>query len=125
MCKKIPKSMLFRACLYPSPDIQGYFVAHCLELDVIGEGDTPEKALIELVQAIEIQIENCTNATQFLFPAPASVWKRYKDSVNAGRAILKRIVEQVMEKLPASDYTPYFENVGASSTIPEEYVTIN
>ena len=117
--------MLFRACLYPSPDIEGYFVAHCLELDVIGEGDTPEKAIVELIQAIEIQIENCKNVTQFLFPAPAFVWKRYKDSVNAGRAILKRIVEQAMEELPQSDYTPYFENVGASSTIPQEYVTIS
>ena len=92
MSIRIPKSMMFRACLYPSTDIPGYFVAHCLELDLIGEGESPVKAIVELIQAIEIQIETCDNYSQFMFPAPASVWKRYKDSVGAGRIILGRLV---------------------------------
>ena len=121
---KLSKSMSFRACLYLSPDVEGHFVAHCLELDVIGEGCSPEKAIVELIQAIELQIENCTNFSQFFFPAPASVWKRYRDSLNAGRAILQRIVEEAFEELPELTYTPMLENIGATPAIPSQYVAI-
>jgi len=114
--------MSFRACLYASPDIKGYFVAHCLELDVIGEGSKPEKAIIELIQAIELQIENCTDFSQFLFPAPASVWKRYKDSRNAGRAVLRRILDEAFQELPELTHKPTFENIGATRAIPSQYV---
>lgn len=119
---KIPKSMLFRACLYQSQDVLGVFVAHCLELDLIGEGTSPEKAIVELIQAMEIQIENCDNFSQFLFPAPASVWKRYKDSINAGRVVLARIVEKALHELPDLTYIPNFETIAATSAIPREYI---
>ena len=122
---KIPKSMLFRACLYPSPDIAEGFVVHCLELDLIGEGSSPEKAIVELIQAIEIQIESCNSVSQFLFPAPASVWKRYKDSVTAGRIILARIIEQAFDELPDLAYTPTFETIAATSAVPHEYVAVD
>lgn len=121
---KIPKSMLFRACLYPSPDIEGHYVAHCLELDLIGEGDDPIAAITELIQAIELQIENCEDISQFLFPAPGSVWKKYKDSINAGRVVLQRIVEQAVQSIPQLSYKPYFENFAATSTVPHEYIDV-
>jgi predicted RNase H-like HicB family nuclease len=121
---EIPKSMTFRACLYPSPDVEDYYVAHCLELDVIGEGCTPEKAILELMQAIELQIENCNELPEFFFPAPASIWKRYKDSLSAGRIVLKRIVKEACEELPRRSYTPTFENITATRTIPSEYLSL-
>ncbi|RKY04567.1 MAG: hypothetical protein DRP66_11560, partial [Planctomycetota bacterium] len=70
--------MLFRACVYPSPDAKGLLVAHCLELDLIGEGATPQEAVVELKQAIELQIEACKSLSQLFFPAPAYVWQKYK-----------------------------------------------
>ena len=80
MAIKVPKSILFRACVYPSPDINNLFVAHCLELDLIGEGSTPKDAIVELIQAIEIQIEACKSPSQFFFPAPGGVWQKYKQA---------------------------------------------
>ena len=70
--------LIFRACVYPSPDVKGWLVVHCLELDLIGEGATPKDAIVELIQAIEIQIEACKTNSQLFFPAPAYVWQRYK-----------------------------------------------
>jgi len=84
MAVKVPKSIMFRACVYPSPDIDGYYVAHCLELDLIGEGRTPKFALKELIDAIELQIESCDDISQLFFPAPASIWKRFKESHDDG-----------------------------------------
>ncbi len=124
MAVKVPKSMLLRACVYPSPDIQGSFVAHCLELDLIGEGRTPKKAIIELIQAIEIQIEACENASQLFFPAPASVWQKFKQARNAGRFILGRIVQEALNKTFPLDYIPNFQEVLASSAVPQQYVQV-
>ena len=124
MPAKVSKSMLFRACVYPSPDIKGFFVAHCLELDLIGEGKTPEKAIIELMQAIEIQIEACENPSQLFFPAPASVWQRFKQARHAGRAILNRIVKQATQKTSQLGYIPTFQNVAATNTVPQQYVQV-
>lgn len=116
--------MLFRACLYPSPDIKGFFVVHCLELDLIGEGNTPKEAIVELIQAIELQIESCENISDLLFPAPGWVWKRYKDSIHAGRGVLQKIIERAVQSFPQLDYTPNFENIAATNTVPREYVNV-
>ena len=124
MANKVSRSMLFRACVYPSPDIKGAFVAHCLELDLIGEGKTPKKAIIELMQAIEIQIEACKSPSQLFFPAPAFVWQQFKQAHNAGRAILQRIIQQATQKTSLFAYTPTFQNVMASSLVPPQYVQV-
>ena len=124
MAVKIPKSMLFRACVYPSPDINNLFVAHCLELDLIGEGSTPRESIVELIQAIELQIKACKSASQFFFPAPGEVWRKYKQAKNAGRVILQRIIEQAVRTTSRLDYAPHFENVVATSAVPKEYVSI-
>ena len=50
---------MFRACVYPSSDEKGRFIAHCLELDVIGEGGSVEEAMNELLEAIDAQMEAC------------------------------------------------------------------
>ena len=115
--------MSFRACVYPSADVDGVYVAHCLELDLIGEGATPQAAIAELIQAIEIQIGMCDEPSQFFFPAPGKVWKQYNQGVIAGRAILQRVVEQAMRKIPRLSYTPQFETVVGTNAIPTKYLS--
>jgi hypothetical protein len=121
MAVKIP-SMLFRACVYPSEDIPGYYVAHCLELDLIGEGPTPLKAIIELTQAIDIQVKSCTNLSQFFFPAPDDIWQQYEK--NAGRVILGRIVKRALAATSSARYSPRFEKVVATASVPKQYIGI-
>jgi len=36
---------------------EGSWIAHCLEFDLLGDGDTRETALEQLAQAIRIQVE--------------------------------------------------------------------
>jgi hypothetical protein len=118
---KVSKSMLFRACVYPSPDAKGLLVAHCLELDLIGEGVTLQDAVVELKRAIELQIEACKSLSQLFFPAPASVWQKYKQARNAGR-IVKQSVDQDPKATPGVAYMPHFESVVATSAVPAKYV---
>jgi len=123
MAVQIPKSAQFRACLYPSSDRKG-FVAHCLELDLIGEGKTPLKAIVELIEAIEIQVKACDNPSQFYFFAPEPVWQKYKQAQNAGRVILQRIVSRAFRQIATYGYVPSFEKVAATSTVPKQYVQV-
>ncbi len=127
MSRNIPKSVLFRVCIYPSPDIEGFFVAHCLELDLIGEGKNPQKAIAELIEAIELQIEACQETgSQFFFPAPAWVWHRYGQAKNAGRIILQRIVEKAQQTTSSrlGHLNAKFENVVGTSAVPQEYLAV-
>ncbi|KKL81012.1 hypothetical protein LCGC14_1999040 [marine sediment metagenome] len=101
MAVKIPKSMLFRACIYLSPDVDGTFVAHCLELDLIGEGKTPKKAIVELLKVIETQIELCEKSSaQLFFPAPGSIWQKYMYAKKAGR----KLPDELMQRIKGVDY---------------------
>jgi len=112
MAQKIPHSMSFRVCVYPSEE-KGYFTAHCLELDVIGEDKNVEGALNDLLEVIETQVESCqTHKAQFLFPAPGSIWQKYNSSRKAKRRISEELINRVIQnankrlghKMPAIDY---------------------
>lgn len=123
MAIRIPKSAQFRACIYPSSDKKG-FVVHCLELDLIGEGKTPQKAIVELIEAIEIQIKACDNPSQFFFFAPESVWQKYKQAQKAGRVIMQRIVSNAFKQITTYGYVPNFERVAATRSVPKQYVQV-
>jgi predicted RNase H-like HicB family nuclease len=51
---KAPLRIPLRAVLYRE---SGVWIAHCLELDLLGDGETREKALNLLSEAIGVQIE--------------------------------------------------------------------
>ncbi len=125
MHSKVPKSLLLRACVYRSSDAKRIFVAHCLELDLIGQGRTPKDALCELIESIELQIEASEEADcQLFFAAPAGVWQRYKQAKNAGRTIMQMIVNQAQSSFASPGHTlPEFENVLATINVPQQYLS--
>lgn len=91
--------MTFRACVYPSPEESNYFVAHCLEMDVIGGGDSVEEAISDLLEAIETQIESCAqNNAQLQFFAPPYVWEKYKGAQKAGRKIAGELLDRIFHQ---------------------------
>ena len=121
----VPRSIMLRVCVYPS-DEAGYFVAHCLDLDLVGEDKTLEGALSELLEAIETQIEACeeTGARLERF-APPFVWKYYRDAQKAGRKIADELMERVFRKANARlqcarRLQNLLENVVGTRGIPDE-----
>jgi pyruvate-formate lyase len=98
------KSMSFRVVMYPSEFNSNYFTAHCLELDVIGQDRTIEGAVVQLLEAIETQLNVCAETgAQFEFWAPGMVWYRYETARKANRKIsdelMERIIRQANERL--------------------------
>lgn len=48
------KALMVHAVLYREDDI---FLAHCLEFDLVAQGETPDQAYHNLLDAIELQME--------------------------------------------------------------------
>ena len=58
---------------------EGTYVAHCLELDLIAEGSTPDEACSEITNVIDVHVRTCIQNDNFenlFFPAPKEVWDR-------------------------------------------------
>lgn len=67
------------------------WIAHCLELDIVAQGDTSEKALSNLAELCSTQIEAAIeegDLRSIIFPAPPEIWQLFflarKKKVPAG-----------------------------------------
>lgn len=64
------QAMSFRACVYPDQDDSTVFIAHCMEMDVMGEGSCIPEAISELREIIEVQLDSCERTgSQVIFPS--------------------------------------------------------
>ena len=62
------------------------FIAHCLELDIVEEGETVAQALNDLVDLVVHQIDFCeSNKIEFFHPAPEEYWRKLIE-INMNRA---------------------------------------
>lgn len=116
--------MSFRACVYPSDEEQGHYIAHCLELDVLGEGQSVEEAVSELLEVIETQLESCKETgAQLQFFAPRHVWEKYNAAQKNGRTIaeelLKRIIRDANKRM-GMVVSNVFDNIVGTKDVPKE-----
>lgn len=57
-----------------------YFIAHCLDLDIVAQGKTPKEAKEELIELINDQIDFAVSNNLeelIVHPAPKEYWIRY------------------------------------------------
>ena len=73
-----------RVMLYPAPDLEGQWVAHGLETDLVTQGDTAEHALAMMADALQTLTRYQAvrrRPTLQLRPAPKDVWDLAADAV--------------------------------------------
>jgi hypothetical protein len=68
----------FHVLVYPAPDVEGQWIAHCLELDMIAQGDSNEHARAVLDDQFHVLLEY--NLQHGLVPiqvrpAPPEIWE--------------------------------------------------
>jgi len=66
-----------RAVVYPHGK---WWIAHCLELDLVSEGETPESALQDLIDISIIQIKTAIDNKDLrsaFCPAPPEIWAMF------------------------------------------------
>jgi hypothetical protein len=70
-------SITLRGIIYPE---DGVWLAHCLEMDIVAEGTTPEKAFQDLVDLCNWQLEVAKkqgDVESAFRPAPPEYWKLF------------------------------------------------
>jgi len=58
----------------------GVWFAHCLELDIVAEGDKPASAIQDLMELSALQIEVASregDLSSIFSPAPPEIWKMF------------------------------------------------
>lgn len=76
---------------------RGIWLSHCLELDIVGEGETPQESLKTLVELCTLQVETAVEAgdLQSIFrAAPAEYWKLYLQGRDQVPPTAKRPIER-------------------------------
>lgn len=96
-----------RAVLYRE---DGKWVAHCLEFDLCGSGDTPEESLRSLSTAMAIQIEHSlkeNNPSNLFCPADGKFFQMFAAGKNVvfGAHELPRVIDGFeIESVDAREY---------------------
>ncbi len=119
--------MSFRICVYKDHDDESLFVAHCLDLDVMADGQCVRDAISELLKVIETQIEACQETgANLLRQAPGWVWQQYESAKTAGRKINEILVNQIIADANKrlGHRPPRLDNILASKEIPKEFLAV-
>ena len=72
----------FSVLVRPASDVEGQWVAHCLNWDVVTQGDSPNHAVLMMADALELVIEadDRDDFDSELRPsAPAELWKTFSE----------------------------------------------
>ena len=80
MSAKFPSTYYLSVLIYPNDE--GEYIAHCLEMDLIGIGDTHKKAVEDLADHIEMQVsfarqEECPE--MLWHPAPKRLLNKFEE----------------------------------------------
>ena len=104
--------------VYPSDDSPGHLTAHCLELDLIGEGTSLESAVLELFENIAAQVTACEEYDARLYlPAPEWVSERYLAAKEHGA----KIPDEIMERVTARITGERIDDILVTKQVREDY----
>jgi hypothetical protein len=114
MAKKTPRLRIdLRVILYRE---DGKWLAHCLELDIVAEGATPQEAIEDIVDLCNLQVRTALEDgdLQSVFrPAPPEIWKMFfmgEEKKSASR--LRKAASRVSPSRPVERFeTREFELV--------------
>ncbi len=82
-----------------------WWIAHCLELDLVAEGTTPDKAIRDLFEISITQVETAAktgNLETIFRAAPPEFWAMFSLSADA-RPIKKKLTSGSIERFEARE----------------------
>jgi predicted RNase H-like HicB family nuclease len=94
----------FSVLIQAAPDVGGQWLAHCLNWDLVSQGDSPKHAIEMIVEAIVIAVEDDRAAGLDPSDRPSAkreAWDRFLSVQQSGI----RIAAADIEKLPRSQRT--------------------
>ncbi len=81
-----------------------WWIAHCLEMDVVAEGDTPQEAIKDLIGLCDLKIADAIkegDIKSVFRPAPPEIWDLYAKATKTPlrRALPRRVSRFEMRAL--------------------------
>ncbi len=98
---------LLNVIIYAAPDLEGQWIAHCLETDIITQGNSAPEALEMIAEAIEvIAIQNVSKGRPpIIFSnAPPEVFDMYKQAMDLATRILRIPADTVSNQITLSPH---------------------
>ena len=87
------------------------WVAHCLEFDLLGDGQNKQEAVESLRRAIAIQVEQTMrngNVKNLLSPAPPEYWQKYAEGRHVNNGDFQIVVPfDSSVEIPSEDFRVY------------------
>lgn len=103
--RRSPKIKL-NVVIYKEED---YFVAHCLQMDIVTTGETPEEAQKNMDDLIRVQVSTAfenDNLEHLFRSAPKEIWQRFIEAKKARKKIKDFSQLFAFESLYATKTTP-------------------
>jgi hypothetical protein len=83
-----------------------WWIAHCLELDLVAEGKTPARALKDLMELSTTQIESAVDSgdLETVFrPAPSEVWALFSRSREVALPTVRKGLSRSVDRFEARE----------------------
>lgn len=97
-------NMPIRVVFYREDD---RWIAHCLEFDLVGDGDTRREATDSLADAIGVQVKESLgsgNLANLFSPAPAEYWRKFAQGRHVADDGLDITLRDDGVDIPAGDF---------------------
>ena len=81
-----------------------WWLAHCLELDLVAEGGTADEALRDLMDLTVLQVQTACkegNLESVFRPAPAAIWRLF--AIADPRSTIRRRLPKSIERFDARE----------------------
>lgn len=121
---KIDKTLVFASWIFvePAEDIPGLWVAHCLDFDVISQGDNPAHAIESVTEAVAMTLLD--DLHHDLDPnerrAPAEFWDQLAHVLKHGNQVkISEVVDKVGKAKIATQVTLVVERLVRPSNGPD------
>lgn len=95
MCGKSRLRLSLRIVFYRESDS---WIAHCLENDLAGDGETKQEAMESLVEAILLQFQasqEWNNPANFFRPADGRIFEMFALGKDVGQAVMEVSIEKL------------------------------
>jgi hypothetical protein len=73
--------------VYAAPDVPGQWVSHCLNFDIMSQGNSPSHARASLVEAVALSAADDHEVGRSVFErnlAPVEDWERFEEIMRSG-----------------------------------------
>ena len=103
-----------RAVFYRESDV---WLAHCLEMDLVGDGASPEEAIKQLSEAVSIQVQTSiehNNLANLFQPADAGFFEMFAAGKDSAQGLLNIEMKGVkIERMDTREYENADEHFAA------------